>query len=75
MHHENTNNKADLSQMSTYHWNTLLATQRDVQFTQHILRQQHQTHPTTVQLTQPQLGSLFKLLQQPSLPQNHWKCQ
>jgi hypothetical protein len=42
MHHENSNNNADLSQMSTYHWNTLLATQCGVQFTQHKLRQQHQ---------------------------------
>jgi hypothetical protein len=42
MHHENSNNDAYLSQMSTYHWNTLLATQCDVQFTQHKLRQQHQ---------------------------------
>jgi hypothetical protein len=59
MHHENSNNNADLSQMSTYHWNTLLATQCDVQFTQHKLRQQHQH--TQQQFNSPNHNSIHFL--------------
>jgi hypothetical protein len=56
MHLEDSNNNADLFQMSTYHWNTLLATQCDVQFT---LRQQHQH--TQQQFNSPNHNSVYFL--------------